>query len=171
MKGDVTARARGQARCRSRRRAAMAATANPAASAGPDRRRDAPRLPGRCPDPRGLGAGREGPARLGRAPRPARGRPPEPRRRPAPHPGRHLAPRPLTCPSRQQLGSFLLDALDPELAAYLTFHLDVVECPFCQANLDDLKAQSQAATAAQASKTRQHRILQSSQHLLGEEKR
>jgi hypothetical protein len=77
----------------------------------------------------------------------------------------------LTCPSRQQLGSFLLDALDPELAAYLQFHLDVVECPFCQANLDDLKAQSQATHAAKASKSRQHRILQSSQHLLGEDKR
>src|SRR6516165_10404639 len=74
----------------------------------------------------------------------------------------------LTCPSRQQLGSFLLDALDPELASYLTFHLEVVECPFCKANLDDLKAQSQ--TAASASKNRQRRILQSSQHLLNEEK-
>ncbi len=77
----------------------------------------------------------------------------------------------LTCPSRQQLGSMLLDALDPELAAYFQFHLDVVECPFCRANLDDLKAQSQATTAAKASKSRQHRILQSSQHLLGEDKR
>jgi hypothetical protein len=77
----------------------------------------------------------------------------------------------LTCPSRQQLGSFLLDALDPDLAAYLQFHIDVVECPFCRANLDDLKAQSQATSAAKASKSRQHRILQSSQHLLGEEKR
>jgi hypothetical protein len=76
----------------------------------------------------------------------------------------------LTCPSRQQLGSFLLDALDPELASYLQFHLDVIECPFCQANLADLKVQSQAA-AAKVSKTRQHRILQSSQHLLGEDKR
>jgi hypothetical protein len=76
----------------------------------------------------------------------------------------------LTCPSRQQLGSFLLDALDPELASYLQFHLDVVECPFCQANLADLKVQSQTA-AANASKTRQHRILQSSQHLLSEDKR
>ena len=75
----------------------------------------------------------------------------------------------LTCPSRQQLGSFLLDALDPELAAYLQFHIEVVECPFCQANLADLKAQSEAAAAAKASKTRQHRILQSSQHLLGSE--
>jgi hypothetical protein len=77
----------------------------------------------------------------------------------------------LTCPSRQQLGSFLLDALDPELADYLQFHVEVVECPFCKANLDDLKAQSQATAAAKASKSRQHRILQSSQHLLGEEKR
>ena len=77
----------------------------------------------------------------------------------------------LTCPSRQQLGSYLLDALDPELASYLTFHLEVVECPFCKANLDDLKMQTQTATAASASKTRQHRILQSSQHLLGEDKR
>src|SRR5438045_3058650 len=37
----------------------------------------------------------------------------------------------LTCPSRQQLGSYLLDALDPELASYFKFHLDVIECPFC----------------------------------------
>ena len=77
----------------------------------------------------------------------------------------------LTCPSRQQLGSYLLDALDPELASYLTFHIEVVECPFCKANLDDLKMQTQTTTAASASKTRQHRILQSSQHLLNEDKR
>jgi len=77
----------------------------------------------------------------------------------------------LTCPSRQQLGSFLLDVLDPALASYLTFHLEVVECPFCQANLADLKVQSQTAAAAHASRSRQHRFLQSSQHLLGEDKR
>ena len=77
----------------------------------------------------------------------------------------------LTCPSRQQLGSYLLEALDPELASYLTFHIEVVGCPFCKANLDDLKMQTQTAAAASASKTRQHRILQSSQHLLNEDKR
>ncbi len=77
----------------------------------------------------------------------------------------------LTCPNRQQLGSFLLDALAPEFAAYLTFHLEVVECPFCQANLADLQAQSQAASAASASKSRQRRILQFSRHLLGEDQR
>jgi hypothetical protein len=76
----------------------------------------------------------------------------------------------MTCPSRQQLGSFLLDALDPELAAYLKFHLEVVECPFCRANLDDLKSQSQAAVAGSA-KSRHRRIFQASQQLLNEDKR
>ena len=77
----------------------------------------------------------------------------------------------LTCPSRQQLGSLLLDALEPEMASYLRFHLEVIECPFCQANLADLKVQSETTATAHASKSRQHRILQSSQHLLGEDKR
>jgi len=76
----------------------------------------------------------------------------------------------LTCASRQQLGSYLLDALDPELASYLKFHLEVVECPFCQANLADLEAQAKSATAPHA-KTRQHRILKSIQQLLSEDGR
>jgi len=71
----------------------------------------------------------------------------------------------LTCPTRQQLGSALLDALDPALASYISFHLDVIECPFCQANLADLKAKTvQPSTATQH---RRNRILKSSQHLLG----
>ena len=75
----------------------------------------------------------------------------------------------LTCPSRQQLGSLLLDALDPDLADYLTFHIEVVECPFCQANLADLKGK--AEPAATAARTRHDRILQSSRHLLGDDGR
>jgi hypothetical protein len=74
----------------------------------------------------------------------------------------------LTCPSRQQLGSLTLDALDPDLASYLRFHIEVVACPFCQANLADLEAK---AEPSQAIKTRQHRFLQSSKHLLGDEGR
>jgi hypothetical protein len=77
----------------------------------------------------------------------------------------------LTCPNREKLGSFLLDALDPELASYIHFHLEVIECPFCQANIADLKTQSQATTAAGSHKNRHRRILQASQHMLGEEKR
>ncbi|HSQ55449.1 MAG TPA: hypothetical protein VLM40_06860 [Gemmata sp.] len=75
----------------------------------------------------------------------------------------------LTCPTRQQLGSYLLDALDPELADYLKFHVEVVACPFCQANLDDLKAKAEQPPAAVAS--RHIKILRSSQHLLGDEGR
>ncbi|WP_165250026.1 hypothetical protein [Paludisphaera soli] len=75
----------------------------------------------------------------------------------------------LTCPTRQQLGSYLLDALDPDLGAYFQFHLEVVECPFCQANLADLEAQSVTPSAAIASVTRQQRILRSSEHLLGDD--
>jgi len=75
----------------------------------------------------------------------------------------------LTCPSRQQLGSLLLDALDPDLAAYLTFHIEVVECPFCQANLADLKGKSESATPT--SQSRHARFLNSSRHLLPDEGR
>ena len=75
----------------------------------------------------------------------------------------------LTCPSRQQLGSYLLEALDPDFADYLKFHLDVVECPFCQANLADLQAKASQPTAV--IKGRHNRILKSSRHLLGDEGR
>ena len=70
----------------------------------------------------------------------------------------------LTCPTRQQWGSYLLDALDPDHAAYLTFHLDVVECPFCRANHADLRGKS--AAAAPAVKDRHADIYNSSRHLL-----
>jgi anti-sigma factor RsiW len=70
----------------------------------------------------------------------------------------------LTCPTRQQLGSFLLDALDPDLADYLTFHLDVVGCPYCRANLADLKGKADQAAPVVANRRR--RIFHSSQHLL-----
>jgi hypothetical protein len=75
----------------------------------------------------------------------------------------------LSCPTRQQLGSYLLDALDPELAADLKFHLEVVACPFCQANLADLKAKIGRTTAT--TQHRRDRILQSSRYLLGDEGR
>ncbi len=73
----------------------------------------------------------------------------------------------LSCPTRQQLGSFLLDALDPDLASYLKFHLDVIACPYCQANVADLK--SKGAQVPAAIQTRHNRIIQSSRHLLGGE--
>src|ERR1700760_2698474 len=45
----------------------------------------------------------------------------------------------ISCPTRDQIGGFLLGAGDPESLAYIEFHLKTIACPFCQANLDDLK--------------------------------
>jgi hypothetical protein len=73
----------------------------------------------------------------------------------------------LSCPTREQLGSFVLDALDPALAQYITFHIDVIGCAFCQANLADLRAKS--APASPAARTRHKRIYHSSRHLLSNE--
>ncbi len=70
----------------------------------------------------------------------------------------------LTCPTRQQLGSLLLEVLDPDLADYIRFHIDVVGCPFCQANLADLEGKAETTTPA--AQTRRQQIVQSSRHLL-----
>ncbi len=45
----------------------------------------------------------------------------------------------LSCPTRNQLGSFLLGTLDPALTEYIEFHLRSVGCRLCAANLDDLE--------------------------------
>lgn len=50
----------------------------------------------------------------------------------------------LSCPSRDELSRYLLDVLEPEVADYVKFHLQVVGCAYCAANLDDLR-QSQTA--------------------------
>ena len=47
----------------------------------------------------------------------------------------------LSCCSKEQLGSFLLQALPEEAADYVEFHLNVVGCRYCLANLADLQAQ------------------------------
>jgi hypothetical protein len=70
----------------------------------------------------------------------------------------------LSCPPREQLGSYLLEALDDNLMDYLRFHLETIVCPFCRANLADLKAQQEEST--QHAKQRRQRIFQSSAGLL-----
>lgn len=70
----------------------------------------------------------------------------------------------LSCPPREQLGSYLLEALDDETMDYLRFHLETIGCPFCRANLADMKAQQEES--AQNTKQRRRRIFQSSAGLL-----
>jgi hypothetical protein len=66
----------------------------------------------------------------------------------------------LTCPSRGQLGSYLLGALAEGEAKYVQFHLDVVGCRYCQANCADLA--SHQAEAADTVASRRRKYFQSS---------
>jgi len=66
----------------------------------------------------------------------------------------------LTCPSREQLGSFLLQVLDEGEQDYLDFHLNVIGCPYCVANLADLQALQQEP--APRARERRRRFFQSS---------
>jgi hypothetical protein len=65
----------------------------------------------------------------------------------------------LSCPSRQELGSYLLGALEPAHAQYIEFHLQTVGCRFCLANTDDLRRQQEES--AEATQTRRTRYFQS----------
>lgn len=66
----------------------------------------------------------------------------------------------LSCPTREQLGSFLLGALDAEWRDYINFHLHTIGCSFCLANLADLQA-LQKEPAGKA-RDRRRRFFQSS---------
>lgn len=50
----------------------------------------------------------------------------------------------LSCPSREDLGQFLLETLTDEQAEYVRFHLDTIECRYCQANLEDLRKSAES---------------------------
>ena len=66
----------------------------------------------------------------------------------------------LSCPSREELGSFLLAAMSDTAADYVRFHVETVGCRVCQANLADLRAQQ--AENDRTSDTRRRKYFQSS---------
>lgn len=45
----------------------------------------------------------------------------------------------MSCPKRNTLGSHSLGALDDDWTRYVRFHLEVVQCEYCLANLADLE--------------------------------
>ena len=51
----------------------------------------------------------------------------------------------LTCLKRSTLGSHLLGILEDPWLSYTQFHLDVVGCPMCLANLQDLQEEQAGA--------------------------
>ncbi len=66
----------------------------------------------------------------------------------------------ISCPTREQLGSYLLEAVSAELAGYVEFHVEMVGCRYCRANLEDLK--TQLAEDQQLVQTRRRRYFESS---------
>jgi hypothetical protein len=72
----------------------------------------------------------------------------------------------LSCPTRKQLGGFLLGTLEPSLTEYVEFHLRSVGCRICAANLDDLERSTRSG--ANESNDRRRRFFESSAgHLRG----
>ncbi len=53
----------------------------------------------------------------------------------------------LTCLKRSTLGSYLLGVLEEPWKSYTQFHLDVVGCAMCVANLEDLESEEEDRTA------------------------
>ncbi len=49
----------------------------------------------------------------------------------------------LSCPTRSELGQYVLGTLEKEPRDYIQFHLDEIGCRYCQANLADLQNASQ----------------------------
>ena len=64
----------------------------------------------------------------------------------------------LSCPTREQLGSYLLGAMLDDAIDYVRFHVDVVGCRYCCANLEDLRASRSEPKVLE----RRNRIFQSS---------
>src|SRR5258705_9420227 len=51
----------------------------------------------------------------------------------------------ISCPSRQQLGSYLLGVLRREEADYIKFHIETIGCRYCTASVIDLESQQSTA--------------------------
>jgi hypothetical protein len=71
----------------------------------------------------------------------------------------------LSCPTREQLGNFLLGILPQEAADYVRFHLETVGCRWCQANRNDLARQQEEKATGQL---RRRKYFQSSAGYLGQ---
>jgi hypothetical protein len=65
----------------------------------------------------------------------------------------------LSCPTRGQLGSYLLGTLPAGMADYIEFHIRSVGCRICTANLHDLE---QSARSSPDSSARRRRFFESS---------
>lgn len=75
----------------------------------------------------------------------------------------------LSCPSREQLGTYLLGVLDEPHVQYIRFHLETIGCRVCNANLEDLQNQSASDEQHDEKETRQRKYYQSSAGFLSDD--
>jgi hypothetical protein len=68
----------------------------------------------------------------------------------------------LSCPSRDELGQFLLGVLDAAASDYIRFHLDQIGCRYCTANFEDLRASGFFSRDAADDVSRRRRYFQTS---------
>jgi hypothetical protein len=61
-----------------------------------------------------------------------------------------------SCPPRDQLGSYLLGALNKDVVAYIDFHLKIVGCRFCLAGVEDLQRRHQETRDSVARRQRKY---------------
>lgn len=66
----------------------------------------------------------------------------------------------ISCPSRQELGNYLLGVLEDAHASYVCFHLEQTGCRLCNANLQDMRRQQESCPTEV--KQRQRKFFQSS---------
>lgn len=71
----------------------------------------------------------------------------------------------LSCPTREQLSNHLLGIAPEAMTQYITFHLEVVGCRYCRANVTDLE--NQQSEAQETAQTRRRKYFQSSAGYLG----
>ncbi len=72
----------------------------------------------------------------------------------------------LTCPSREDLSSYLFQVHDEARQVYIEFHLQTIACPYCTANLADLRAR-QKETESQVKERRKRFFVSSAGYLQG----
>lgn len=68
----------------------------------------------------------------------------------------------VSCPSRDELGSYLLGVLGTEAADYVEFHTSQVGCRYCRASLEDMRTRQGETVAAGEAETRRRKYFQSS---------
>ena len=62
----------------------------------------------------------------------------------------------ISCPNREQLGSYLLGALPEDQRTYVKFHVEQIGCRICQANLADLQRQQDELSEVSAGRRRKY---------------